>query len=283
MTAQHMADRLARIRHPGPADPQPSLVVPGRAVRHRVTLRAGQDLLADLARVMEDLGCDCAAVRLDGLRIGPFAHVGPDVSRDGLHAAWYSDTRTGAAARIARGTAIVGRRDGAWFFHCHALWTDGGREVAGHLLPGEVTIADTCDVTAVAFTGGTFTAALNAQTQFTLFHPRPGPPVAAPDALIAKLNPYADVPQTLSRIAREAGFERAEVLGVGSLIGADFTDAPAMVSPISEVLFLPGAATGPGAGLPTLCVDPSGALWQGTLAPGGAPVCVTFEVMLVAL
>jgi predicted DNA-binding protein with PD1-like motif len=37
----------------------------------------------------------------------------------------------------------LGERDGAPFFHCHALWTEaGGRAGGGHILPEETVVAE---------------------------------------------------------------------------------------------------------------------------------------------
>jgi len=71
------------------------------------------------------------------------------------------------------------------------------------------------------------------------------------------------------------------VYGIGSLIGANFTDAAPMLSPISEVLIPPGARFDGTLHLPMSCVDPAGGRFAGTLAAGRAPVCVTFELMLI--
>lgn len=63
---------------------------------------------------------------------------------------------------------------------------------------------------------------------------------------------------------------------------AAWYSAPPMTSPISEVLIPPGAIWNGALHLPMECVDPDNGQYAGLLTKGHAPVCVTFEVMIVA-
>lgn len=274
-----LADSRAVIRHPGPPAEEPWTMARGQARSLRVTLPRGAVLMQAVAEAMDAAGAESGVIEVDGLVMGPYRFVGPGPSTDGEHAAWYSAPRGGARARITHGAAVVGRRDGAWWLHCHAAWQDETRHWCGHLLPDEVVLAEDSSVTLHVIEGAGFEVSMNAETRFAIFHPVRGQ--ASGNAVLAKLAPHQDLSEALAEIAAAAGFARARVLGVGSLIGARFLEGGDMASPISEVLVLPGALTGSESHLPVHCVDPEDAEFHGTLRPGGGPVCVTFEVMLI--
>ncbi|ARE40350.1 hypothetical protein RGUI_2209 [Rhodovulum sp. P5] len=265
-----------QIRHPGPRTEPRRHVVEGYARPVTLSLPQGAVLMQAVAAAMDGTGADCAVLTMDGVEMGPFRFVMPDRSRDGKHAAWYSETHNGTHARIRHGTAIIGRRDGAWWLHCHAVWEGPEGIAAGHLLPDEVTLAAAADLPAMVFSGGTYDVTYDEETNFSFFRPRATRPPETVNAAIATLAPFEDLTAAVAEIATAPGFDH--VAGIGSLIGAQFLDAPPMASPISEVLLLPGAS--PGKPLPTFCVDPAGARFEGHLPPGAAPICVTFEMML---
>lgn len=271
------------IRHPGPPAAERRRIVPGHARRVELVLPEGAVLMAAVAEAIEGLGCDSAVLVLDGLEIGPYDYVMPVTgSPDGRRAAWYSATHSGDRATLEHATATVGRRDGAWWLHCHAVWdSETGRQKAGHLLPDQITIARTARVTGFAFRGGRFEVTPCEETLFPLFRPVPtDAPEAAVNAAILTLGPFEDLAAATARAAGDLGLgASARLYGIGSLIGADFADAPAMESPVSEVVLLPGAAPGR---LPAHCVDPEGRMFRGEILPGHAPVCITFEALIVA-
>lgn len=274
------------IRHPGPPTTPRRHVVRGVAREVSAELPAGAILMDAVAAAMEEIGADCAVLRLDGLEMGPYDYVMPAASPDEEHAAWYSAVHSGAAARLDCATAMVGRRDGDWFLHCHALWdVDAPQPKAGHLLPDRVTLAAPARISGLAFDGGYFDVTPDAETNFSFFRPRRTGPPEETNAAIVTLAPHEDLSTAIGELSRELGLAAPTLLGIGSLIGADFTDAPSMPSPISEVLLLEGAGVGSDGrpDLPMLCVDPQGNLFRGHIAPGGAPVCVTFELILADL
>lgn len=270
------------IRHPGPPTKPRRHVVPGFAREISLELPGDTVLMDAVAEAMDGVGCDCAVLRLDGVEMGPYEYVMPAASPDEDHAAWYSAVHSGTSARLKMATAIVGRKDGEWFLHCHALWdADDPSPKAGHLLPHQVTLAAAAKITGLAFDGGYYDVTPDAETNFAFFRPRPTRPPARQNAAIVTLAPYEDISTAISELIGALGLKAPTLLGIGSLIGADFNDAPSMPSPISEVLLLEGAGVGVDGqlNLPTLCVDPEGNLFQGSIAPGGAPVCVTFELI----
>lgn len=273
-----------RLRHPGPEIAPRLSIVRGTVREGRMTLPPGAVLMEAVAAGMDRLAADCAVLILDGVTVGPFDYVMPGPSPDSRHAAWYSATHRCDAARLTHATAIVGRRDGAWFLHCHAHWTDAaGRRAMGHLLPDRVRLRGASGVRALAFVGGLFEVAEDPETRFPIFRAVTAGSASGPPqdraATIATIRPHEDLHGAVSAMRAELGAGGVQILGLGSLIGARFTDATGMESPISEALVLPGATD---TALPVMTVDTAGGLFRGTLAPGGAPVCVTFEAMAIA-
>ena len=123
----------------------------------------------------------------------------------------------------------LGRRDGAPFFHCHALWTEAdGRAGGGHILPEETVVAEPFAVDAFGIDGAVFTAEPDPETNFKLFGPVLSSATAAETtsrAFALRLRPNQDFAGALEGFCREHGIFRAKLHGgVGSTIGARFTD-----------------------------------------------------------
>ncbi len=275
-------NRAERITHPGTPGPIRQHVVPGLVRRVPVRLAAGRILMDAVAEAMDAIGCDSAMLLLDGLPLGPYNYVMPRFgSPDGIRVAWYSDTHSGTATTLDHAVASVGRREGAWFLHCHAVWdADTAAPKSGHLLPDQVTIGEDATVTALAFTGGVFEFTPDEETRFSFFRARPTtPPQDIPNAAIATLAPFEDLRTVMPDLASPYGADDAQLFGLGSIIGADFAEGPSMESLASEVLTLPGASP---RRIPLHCVDPDGGMFRGDLLPGAGPVLITFELMLVA-
>lgn len=268
------------IVHPGPANLLRMVSAMGDVSRHSVRMIAGHTLLNTVAQLMDDTDCDSGLIVLDGVDIGPFDYVMPSYSSDDQHAAWYSETHGCKAAQLNNATAIVGRRDGAWWIHCHALWDADNGVGMGHLLPDKVMIADDATVTLYAFKGGSFDVALDPETAFPIFHVR-GEERSHGNALIAKINPHMDIYTAIQTLVGEAGFEHARIFGIGSLIGARFEQGRSMNCPISEVLVSPGANWNGSLELPVHCVDTDKNLFYGNILKGNGPVLITFELMIV--
>jgi hypothetical protein len=128
-----------------------SIVQPGSPIPERIqwaeargraflaTLEAGLPLLEAARRAFAAEGFAGGVLNFKGGALGPFAYVMPALSRTGDNAAFYSDTfRPDGVARLKIGAMTLGQRDGAPFFHGHALWTEaGGRINGGHILPEE--------------------------------------------------------------------------------------------------------------------------------------------------
>src|SRR3954454_13671128 len=117
-----------------------------------------------------------------------------------------------------------GRRDGAPFFHCHALWTEAdGRPNGGHILPEETAIAEAFTVEAFGIDGAVFTAEPDPETNFKLFGPVPSAASRAEATIRAfalRLRPNQDFAGALEAFCLERGITSAKLHGgVGSIIG----------------------------------------------------------------
>ncbi|WP_164738174.1 PPC domain-containing DNA-binding protein [Frigidibacter oleivorans] len=275
------------LRHPG-AEVLPRVSsTPCHARRVTARLQAGTTLLDAVSAAVEaavadggaDGGADGACAILDGVALAGMAYVMPDGPPDDRHAAWYSETCTARNVTLDRATAPVGRRDGAWFLHCHAMWNGG----MGHLLNDRCILAADCEVTLWLTQGARLEVAPDPETGFPLFAPRAMAAVTGANAATVTVRPHEDLHAALEAACATAGLIDADLHGIGSLIGAGFHDAPPMSAPMSEVLLLPGCRLEAGriGALPVACVDPWGTIHQGHLRRGAGPVCVTFEVLAV--
>src|ERR1700761_5154838 len=227
--------------------------------------------------------------------LGPFAYVMPALSKDGANAAFYSDTyRPAGLTRLKLGAMTFGSRDGAPFFHCHALWTEAdGRDNGGHILPEETVIAEAFEVSAFGIDGATFTAEPDVETNFKLFGPVPSPTThPAPStsrAFALRLHPNQEGAGALENFCRQHGIFHARIHGgVGSTIGARFSDGSSVV-PFATELAIRRGTIGHGAGgsleaeLDVALVDYLGGLNEGHLMRGDNPVLMTMELVLEVL
>lgn len=151
-------------------------------------------------------------------------------SRTGENAAFYIDTfRRAGTTRLKIGAMTLGERDGAPFFHCHALWTEAdGRAGGGHILPEETVVAEPFAVEAFGIDGAVSTAEPDPETNFKLFGPVPSAASGAETtgrAFALRLRPNQDFAGALETFCRERGIARAKLHGgVGSIIGARFAE-----------------------------------------------------------
>jgi predicted DNA-binding protein with PD1-like motif len=187
----------------------------------------------------------------------------------------------------------LGQRDGAAFFHCHALWTEAdGRAGGGHILPEETVVAEAFEVHAFGLDGAVFAAEPDPETNFKLFGPIPSVAAAATTtsrAYALRLRPNQDFAGALEAFCREQGIARAKLHGgVGSIIGAHFADGRSVEPFATEMLVRSGMiASGAGgtveATLDVALVDYLGGLAVGRLTRGDNPVLMTMELVLEVL
>jgi predicted DNA-binding protein with PD1-like motif len=285
---------MRRIEQPGPPAPERIQWVEGRGRAFAFTLQAGLPLLEAARRGFAAAGFTSGALNMKGGALGPFAYVMPALSKTGANAAFYSDTfRPGGITRLKMGAMTLGTRDGAPFYHCHALWTEAsGRLNGGHLLPEETIVAEPFEVEAFGIDGALFTAELDAETNFKLFGPVAIAATGAKTssrAFALRLRPNQDFAGALEGFCRQHGIFHAKIHGgVGSTIGAQFIDGRSIVPFATELAIRSGNITqGEGgalqAELDIALVDYLGGLAEGRLVRGDNPVLMTMELVLEVL
>ena len=113
---------MRRIVQPGPPAPERIQWVEARGRAFAFTLEAGLPLLEAARRGFAAEGFAGGTLNIGAGALGPFAYVMPALSKTGENAAFYSDTfRPAGVTRLKMGAMTLGQRDGAPFFHCHAL------------------------------------------------------------------------------------------------------------------------------------------------------------------
>src|ERR1700688_4498143 len=172
---------MRRIAQPGPPAPERIQWVEARGRAFSFTLEAGLPLLEAARRSFAAEGFAGGTLNMGSGALGPFAYVMPALSKTGENAAFYSETfRPAGTTRLKMGAMTLGQRDGAPFFHCHALWTEAdGRAGGGHILPEETVVAEPFEVDAFGLDGALFTAESDPETNFKLFGPIPWKATAA--------------------------------------------------------------------------------------------------------
>jgi predicted DNA-binding protein with PD1-like motif len=285
---------MRSIRQPGPPAPERIQWVEARGRAFSFTLQAGLSLLEAARRGFAAQGFAGGVLNMAGGALGPFAYVMPALSKTGANAAFYSDTfRPVGVTRLKMGAMTLGVRDAAPFFHCHALWLEAdGSNSGGHILPEETVVAEPFEVDAFGLDGAIFTAEPDPETNFKLFGPVPCAPMDAKTtgrAFALRLRPNQDVAGALEAFCRHHGILRARLRGgVGSTIGACFTDGSSVV-PFATELAVRSGTVAPhpdgtlDAELDVALVDYLGGLAEGRLVRGDNPVLMTMELVLEVL
>jgi predicted DNA-binding protein with PD1-like motif len=285
---------MRSIVQPGAAVPERIQWVEARGRAFAATLAAGLPLLEAARRAFAAEGFAGGVLNFRDGALGPFAYVMPALSKTGANAAFYSDTfRPAGIARLKCAAMTLGQRDGAPFFHCHGLWTEtDGHLHGGHILPEESFVAEPFAVDAFGIDGAMFTAEPDSETNFKLFGPvaREAGRVEAPSRAFAlRLRPNQDFAAALENFCRQHGIFNARIHGgVGSTIGAHFSDGRKVV-PFATELMVRSGAVAPGAdgtleaALDIALVDYLGGLAEGQLMRGDNPVLMTMELVLEVL
>jgi hypothetical protein len=164
---------MRSIVQPGPPAIERIQWVEARGRAFSFTLEAGLPLLEAARRGFAAEGFAGGVLNMQGGALGPLAYVMPALSRTGENAAFYSDTlRPAGITRLKLAAMTLGQRDGAPFFHCHALWTESDERInGGHILPEETVVAEPFAVDAFGVEGAVFAAEPDAETNFRLFGP----------------------------------------------------------------------------------------------------------------
>lgn len=285
---------MRRIVQPGPAVPQRIQWVEARGRAFSFTLQAGLPLLEAARRGFAGQGFAGGVLNLGSGALGPFAYVMPALAKTADYAAFYSDTfRPAGVTRLGMAAMTLGRRDGAAFFHCHGLWREAdGRAGGGHILPEATVVAEPFEVDAFGLDGAVFAAEPDPETNFKLFGPVPAAANGADTtsrAFALRLRPNQDLAGAIEAFCCEQGISRAKIHGgVGSIIGARFTDGRAVEPFATEMAVRAGAIVSAANGAPetdldVALVDYTGGLAEGRLARGDNPVLMTMELVLEVL
>ena len=206
---------MRTIEQPGPPVPERIQWVEARGRAFSFTLQAGLPLLEAARRGFAAQGFAGGVLNMRGGALGPFAYVMPALSKTGENAAFYSDTfRPAGVTRLKTGAMTLGQRDGAPFFHCHALWTEAdGRVSGGHILPEETIVAEPFEVEAFGIDGAMFVAEPDPETNFKLFGPVRCAARGAETtsrAFALRLRPNQDFAGALETFCRQRGITHAE-------------------------------------------------------------------------
>lgn len=285
---------MRQISQPGPpvAERIQSVEAHGRAFSF--TVPAGLSLLEAVGQGFAANGFASGVANIASGGLGPFAYVMPALSKTSDHAAFYSEiVKPDGVTQLSTATMTLGVRDGAPFFHCHALWTEeGGRHNGGHILPEDTIVAAPFVVDAFGLDGAAFVAEPDPETNFKLFGPVAAVSsgaTATTRAFALRLRPNQDLASGLEDFCRAQGVTAAKIRGgVGSTIGARFVD-DRTVEPFATELTVTSGLIGPGANgeleatLDVAVVDYTGGLAQGRLLRGDNPVLMTMELVLEVL
>jgi predicted DNA-binding protein with PD1-like motif len=285
---------MRQIVQPGPPAPERIQWVAAHGRAFSFTLEAGLPLQEAARRGFAAAGFAGGVLRWTGGALGPFAYVMPALSRTADHAAFYSDTfRPAGITRLKLAAMTFGERDGAPFFHCHALWRQAdGRAGGGHILPEETMVAEPFAVEAFGIDSAVFAAEPDPETNFKLFGPIAGAATGTETtsrAFALRLRPNRDFAGALEAFCRERGIISAKLHGgVGSTIGARFTDGR-IVEPFATELAVSSGVIASGvsgaleAELDIALVDYEGSIAEGRLTRGDNPVLMTMELVLEVL
>ena len=282
---------MRSIVQPGPPALERVQWVEARGRAFTFTLEAGLPLLEAARRGFAREGFASGTLNIRSGALGPFSYVMPALSKTGENAAFYSDTfRPAGITRLQMATMTLGQRDGAPFFHCHALWTEAdGRAGGGHILPEQTVVAEPFTVEAFGIDGAVFAAEPDQETNFKLFGPVRRMATSAGTtarAFALRLRPNQDFAWALEAFCRERGITRARVRGgVGSIIGAHFTDGRVVEPFATEMAVSTGSIAKAASGaleaeLDVSLIDYLGGLAVGRLTRGDNPVLMTMELVL---
>src|SRR6266851_8124495 len=285
---------MRAIVQPGPPVAGRIQWVEARGRAFSFTLEAGLPLLEAARRGLAAQGFVGGTLNVKGGALGPFAYVMPALAKSREHAAFYSETfRPPGITRLKLAAMTLGVRDGAPFLHCHGLWTEAdGRVNGGHMLPEETFVAEPFEVDAFGLDGAVFAAEPDPETNFKLFGPvarAAGGAETISRAFALRLRPNQDFAEALESFCRDRGIARAKIRGgVGSTIGARFTDGRVVDPFATELAIISGTiASGAGGALEAILdvalVDYTGGVGEGRLIRGDNPVLMTMELVLEAV
>jgi len=274
------------IQQPGPAGAA-YISATSRLIELDFDIPAGVSLHKSLGQKIKSFGLTGAYFRIVNAGMSQLEYVIPAHSPDDDHVAWYSETYTPEMpGRIEDAGVNCGSSSEQAFYHIHGLWSDANGETAmGHLLPEASVVSSKVRVTGFGLKDARFNRIFDQQTGFDLFVPEQINAVpSTAQAILLRISPNTEISEPLIECCQKAGWSRASVHGVGSIIGAHFADGRVMKSFATEFLITKGEVdlngTTPICNLEIAIVGLDGAPMQGLLKPKSNPVLVTSEIIL---
>jgi predicted DNA-binding protein with PD1-like motif len=284
------------IQQPGPTAPDRIVAIECRGQAFTFELEPGLLLLDAVRKGFAEAGFESGVLELKDVALTSFAYVMPALSKTPANAAFYSDIyRPEGVTHITYGAMTFGCRGGEPFFHCHAVWQEGGEKEAagkvsgGHILPDGSIIAEPVRVTAFGLDGAAFEAVPDSEVNFTLFRPmtvEPNHTIKRTRAFAIRLRPNQDFTGAIEAFCANNNIHNARIRGgVGSTIGVHFEDGR-MVDNFATEVFIRDGLVARGldgmvqARVDVALVDYTGATNEGVLMRGHNPVLMTFELVL---
>jgi predicted DNA-binding protein with PD1-like motif len=277
---------MRQLKHPGPVAEIRRDVVKTSLHPVEGMLHPGETFMGGVARVFSEAGLSGGFVSIKGGACNPFRYVLPAFSPDEEHAAWYSETHAPeAGGRFVAGTAIVGKRDGASFLHCHGVWDTGeGTPRMGHVLPFDSIVSEAVSVRGYGSPSALFSSIPDPETNFTLFSATGES--SKGNGILLRVRPNEDVVTAIEEVCTKAGIERARIYGIGSINEPVFEDGRQVPCIATEIDIENGTIESTPSGLraciDAAVVDTDGVIYHGRLTRGDNPVGVTFELVIIA-
>ncbi|HGG05212.1 MAG TPA: hypothetical protein ENK28_07120 [Aliiroseovarius sp.] len=276
------------IQQPGPDGPDVTQALTG-LVRIDTLLPAGLSLHDSLAALQAEMDLKGATVRVRDAAMDAVKYVIPGLAPDNSHVAYYSDTYVpDMPGRIIDAAITCGRYNGQPFYHCHGILEDAhGTPLMGHLFPETCLPSEPVRVTGLGFTNATFSRVQDPQTGFELFKTEQSVPSEPENGVLLRIGPNVEISAPLIDTCRNLGWQRAEIHGVGSIIGAHFDDGRVFESFATELMVESGRVdlTGdtPKVDLDIALVGLGADFHRGRLVQGRNPVLITAEIVLKRL
>ncbi len=249
---------------------------------------AGRSLLDVIAAFAVAHGVESGTGRISdcALTATRFTTGGP--ARDGK-AANYTYIRDLGAGHLPWGTFSYGRTpDGAPFVHCHARVEAQGiaQPAGGHLFPADCMVEGEPKIDLCGLPDIDLVQMPDAETLHSVFEVEEGARDRSTEALFVRVRPNEDVTHAVEAACRAAGITDADIApSLGSLNAPALTgagrDRRALAHVGMEALAFTGTVRGGRAALDVIAVDEAGNPYEGRLARGLGPVCVTAEIALV--
>lgn len=251
----------------------------------KLQFQPGKPVLQSIADALAAEKIDSAVIEIGPVDFASLVYVIPALSGNPERPAWYSDTRQADGGGKAEELVMsFGQRQGEPFIHCHGIWQhrDGFR-AAGHLIPHEAEFGEEVEALVHAISGAILDQQPDAETSFPLLTPVAHGQAVEGEArsVLLRIKPNTDIHAAIETAARTNGISNADIHGIGSLVGCDFTDGRYMESHASELFVRKGSIQDGEAVLDIGIADIDGGIFEGEVKRGENPVCVTCELLIV--